>query len=55
MSDPKVIYLAPKCQADVEGRLWCEDDVWSGGQADCDDPECKHMPTKYVVAPASKD
>ena len=36
-SDPRVIYLAPRCcYTDGEGRQWCEDNVWPC--SDCPDP-----------------
>jgi len=48
---PDVIYLAPLCQTDkYEGRLWCQDDVWSGSQSSCDIDGCRHEPVKYVRA-----
>jgi hypothetical protein len=43
MTDPKVIYLQPKCCEDPSvGRLWCEDDVM-----DCEDGNSS---TKYIKA-----
>ncbi|WP_338508676.1 hypothetical protein [Pseudomonas poae] len=43
MSDPKVIYLAPACEAESgEGRTWAEDNPWP----DCD---CGHRPVMYVI------
>ena len=43
MSEPKVIYLGPACEAETsEGRTWAEDDPW----ADC---ECGHRPVQYVL------
>lgn len=43
MSEPKVIYLGPACEADTsEGRTWAEDSPWS----DC---ECGHRPVQYVL------
>ncbi|VVO63866.1 hypothetical protein PS870_00927 [Pseudomonas fluorescens] len=43
MSEPKVIYLGPACEADTsEGRTWAEDNPW----ADC---ECGHRPVEYVL------
>lgn len=43
MSDPKVIYLGPACEADGDGRTWAEDDPWPT----C---ECGHKPVRYVLA-----
>lgn len=44
MSDPKVIYLGPACEADTgDGRTWAEDDPWPT----C---ECGHKPVRYVLA-----
>lgn len=43
MSEPKVIYLGPACEADTsEGRTWAEDNPWP----DC---ECGHRPVEYVL------
>lgn len=43
MSEPKVIYLGPACEAETsEGRTWAEDNPW----ADC---ECGHRPVEYVL------
>ena len=43
MSDPKVIYLGPACEADTgDGRTWAEDDPWPT----CD---CGHEPVRYVL------
>ena len=43
MSDPKVIYLAPACEAESgDGRTWAEDNPWP----DCD---CGHRPVMYVI------
>lgn len=43
MSDPKVIYLGPACEADTgDGRTWAEDNPWP----DC---ECRHRPVQYVL------
>lgn len=43
MSEPKVIYLGPACQADTgDGRTWAEDNPWPG----C---ECGHRPVQYVL------
>lgn len=42
MSDPKVIYLGPACEAETgDGRTWAEDSPWP----DC---ECGHRPVQYV-------
>lgn len=42
MSEPKVIYLGPACEAETsEGRTWAEDNPWP----DC---ECGHRPVQYV-------
>lgn len=42
MSDPKVIYLGPACEAETgDGRTWAEDNPWP----DC---ECGHRPVQYV-------
>ena len=43
MSEPKVIYLGPACEAETsEGRTWAEDNPW----ADCD---CGHRSVQYVL------
>lgn len=43
MSDPKVIYLGPACEAETgDGRTWAEDSPWPG----C---ECGHRPVQYVL------
>ncbi|EJM71630.1 hypothetical protein PMI29_01300 [Pseudomonas sp. GM49] len=43
MSEPKVIYLGPACEADTgDGRTWAEDNPWP----DC---ECGHGPVQYVL------
>lgn len=42
MSEPKVIYLGPACEADGDGRTWAEDNPWP----DC---ECGHRPVQYVL------
>ncbi|OOL34020.1 hypothetical protein [Pseudomonas sp. FSL W5-0299] len=43
MSEPKVIYLGPACEAETsEGRTWAEDNPWP----DC---ECGHRPVEYVL------
>ena len=43
MSDPKVIYLGPACEAKTgDGRTWAEDWPWP----DC---ECGHQPVQYVL------
>lgn len=43
MSEPKVIYLGPACEADTgDGRTWAEDNPWP----DC---ECGHRPVQYVL------
>ncbi len=57
MSEPKVIWLSPRCPetadqcehpdeifADVGGRMWCEDCVWS----DC--PACGAKPVRYTLS-----
>lgn len=47
-TDPRVIYLAPKCcYSDSEGRMWCEDVVWPC--SDCPEPS-KARVAKYVLA-----
>lgn len=45
MSELKVIYLGPACQAQgkIDGREWCQDDVW-------DACECGHESVRYVLA-----
>jgi hypothetical protein len=46
-SDPRVIYLAPRCcYVEGEGRLWCEDNVWP-----CDDcpDRTKARVAKYIL------
>lgn len=58
MSDHQIIYLEPVCTdcgepewPRMEGRLWCEDDVW-GGQP-C--PECgERLPEAPRYVRASK-
>ncbi|WP_237142254.1 phage scaffolding protein [Pseudomonas gregormendelii] len=43
MSEPKVIYLGPACEAETgDGRTWAEDDPWPT----CD---CGHRPVRYVI------
>lgn len=43
MSEPKVIYLGPACEASTgDGRTWAEDNPWP----DC---ECGHRPVQYVL------
>lgn len=43
MSEPKIIYLGPACEADTgDGRTWAEDNPWP----DC---ECGHRPVQYVL------
>jgi hypothetical protein len=43
VSEPKVIYLGPACEAETsEGRTWAEDNPWP----DC---ECGHRPVEYVL------
>jgi hypothetical protein len=43
VSEPKIIYLGPACEADTgEGRTWAEDDPWPT----C---ECGHRPVQYVL------
>ncbi|WP_225607273.1 hypothetical protein [Pseudomonas sp. PDM10] len=43
MSEPKVIYLGPACEADTgDGRTWAEDNPWP----DC---ECGHRAVQYVL------
>ena len=43
MSEPKVIYLGPACEAETgDGRTWAEDNPWP----DC---ECGHRPVQYVL------
>ncbi|MHC8300709.1 hypothetical protein [Pseudomonas sp. ZS1P83] len=43
MSEPKVIYLGPACEASTgDGRSWAEDNPWT----DC---ECGHRPVQYVL------
>jgi len=43
VSEPKVIYLGPACEADTgDGRTWAEDNPWP----DC---ECGHQPVQYVL------
>lgn len=43
MSEPKVIYLGPACEAETsEGRTWAEDNPWP----DC---ECGQRPVQYVL------
>lgn len=44
MSELKVIYLGPACQEQgkIDGREWCQDDVW-------DACECGHDSVRYVL------
>ncbi|WP_448089478.1 hypothetical protein [Pseudomonas azerbaijanoccidentalis] len=43
MSEPKIIYLGPACEAGTgDGRTWAEDNPWP----DC---ECGHRPVQYVL------
>jgi hypothetical protein len=43
VSEPKVIYLGPACEASTgDGRTWAEDNPWP----DC---ECGHRPVQYVL------
>ncbi|VVO85803.1 hypothetical protein [Pseudomonas fluorescens] len=43
MSEPKIIYLGPACEAATgDGRTWAEDNPWP----DC---ECGHRPVQYVL------
>jgi hypothetical protein len=43
VSEPKVIYLGPACEASTgDGRTWAEDNPWP----DCD---CGHRPVQYVL------
>jgi len=43
VSEPKVIYLGPACEAETsEGRTWAEDNPWP----DC---ECGQRPVQYVL------
>lgn len=43
MSEPKVIYLGPACEASTgDGRTWAKDNPWP----DC---ECGHRPVQYVL------
>jgi len=43
VSEPKVIYLGPACEAETsEGRTWAEDSPWP----DC---ECGQRPVQYVL------
>jgi hypothetical protein len=43
VSEPKVIYLGPACEAGAgDGRTWAEDNPWP----DC---ECGHRPVQYVL------
>lgn len=53
MSDPKEIYLAPKCCPDPEfGRCWATDDEWPLAPGDEDNG---HYPaTRYVRADLTK-
>lgn len=46
MTDPRRIYLQPKCCADMDctGQLWCDHDVFS------DTCEVGAKPTEYVRA-----
>ena len=47
-SDPRVIYLAPRCcYTEGEGRLWCEDKVWPC--TDCPDPAQARV-AKYILS-----
>ena len=46
-SDPRVIYLAPRCcYAGGEGRMWCEDAVWPC--SDCPDPKNARVAKYYL-------
>ena len=43
MSSLKTIYLEPICPSCVgteymEGRMWCEDDIWTGACENCGEP-----------------
>jgi hypothetical protein len=43
VSEPKVIYLGPACEASTgDGRTWAEDNPWP----DC---ECGHRSVQYVL------
>jgi len=43
VSEPKIIYLGPACEAATgDGRTWAEDNPWP----DC---ECGHRPVQYVL------
>jgi hypothetical protein len=43
VSEPKVIYLGPACEASTgDGRTWAKDNPWP----DC---ECGHRPVQYVL------
>ncbi|WP_239499345.1 hypothetical protein [Pseudomonas putida] len=43
MSEPKIIYLGPACEAGTgDGRTWAEDNPWP----DC---SCGHRPVQYVL------
>jgi hypothetical protein len=43
VSEPKVIYLGPACEAETgDSRTWAEDNPWP----DC---ECGHRPVQYVL------
>jgi hypothetical protein len=56
-SDPRVIYLAPRCcYSDGEGRQWCEDNVWPC--SDCPDRANARVAKYYLgqqFQPASSD
>jgi hypothetical protein len=46
MANPDTIWLAPECEEEsLEGRSWCQDNVWD---EDCD--FCGEKPVKYVRA-----
>lgn len=50
MSEPRTIYLQPRCCVDPnEGRLWCEDDVWP-----CDDCPENACGVPYAIAAAAR-
>jgi hypothetical protein len=46
----KTIWLQPACDDTIDGREWCQDNVWPNG---CE--ECGAMPVKYVLAPDQPD
>lgn len=56
-SDPRVIYLAPRCCYDEgTGREWCENNVWPCG--DCPDPKRARVAVYHLgsqVMPQSDD